>query len=56
MLLTDPPYNVAYEGKTKDKMKIANDNMGDGEFLDFLRSAFSSAATVLKPGGALLHR
>lgn len=52
MLLTDPPYNVAYEGKTKDRMKIANDNMDDGEFLDFLRSAFSSAATVLKPGGA----
>lgn len=52
MLLTDPPYNVAYEGKTKDRMKIANDNMGDEEFLNFLRSAFSAAATVLKPGGA----
>lgn len=52
LLLTDPPYNVGYEGKTKDRMKIANDKMGDGDFLDFLRSAFSSAATVLKPGGA----
>ena len=27
MLLTDPPYNVAYEGKTKDKLTIKNDSI-----------------------------
>ena len=27
LLITDPPYNVDYEGGTKDKMKIKNDNM-----------------------------
>lgn len=29
MLLTDPPYNVDYEGKTKEKLKIENDKMDD---------------------------
>ena len=29
MWLTDPPYNVAYEGCTKDKLKIKNDETGD---------------------------
>lgn len=27
LLLTDPPYNVAYEGKTKEALKIENDEM-----------------------------
>lgn len=32
MWLTDPPYNVAYEGKTKDALKIKNDAMEDDAF------------------------
>jgi site-specific DNA-methyltransferase (adenine-specific) len=51
MLLTDPPYNVAYEGKTKEAMTIQNDAMGDSDFRQFLRDAFASADAVLKPGG-----
>jgi len=50
MLLTDPPYNVAYEGKTKDALTIQNDSMGDSDFKTFLRDAFVSADTVMKPG------
>lgn len=50
MLLTDPPYNVAYEGKTKDKLTIKNDKMEDTEFRDFLRKAFETANAVMKPG------
>jgi DNA modification methylase len=50
MLLTDPPYNVAYEGKTKDKLKIKNDNMEDTAFRQFLCSAFSAANEVMKAG------
>ncbi|MDE3023331.1 MAG: site-specific DNA-methyltransferase [Pseudomonadota bacterium] len=50
MLLTDPPYNVAYEGKTKDALKIQNDSMSDNQFRQFLRDAFSTANTVMKPG------
>lgn len=50
--LTYPPYNVDYEGKTQDALKIANDSMSDGEFLNFLRAAFASAAAHIKEGGA----
>lgn len=32
LYLTDPPYNVAYEGKTKDALTIENDNMSDEDF------------------------
>lgn len=50
MLLTDPPYNVAYEGKTKDALKIQNDNMDNDSFREFLRAAFLAADNVMKPG------
>lgn len=50
LLLTDPPYNVAYEGKTKDKLRIENDSMGDDAFRSFLASAFFAADNVMKPG------
>ena len=50
MLLTDPPYNVNYEGKTKDKLKIKNDQMGNDNFRQFLTDAFSNADMVMKPG------
>lgn len=50
MLLTDQPYNVNYEGKTKDKLKIKNDQMGNDNFRQFLTDAFSNADMVMKPG------
>lgn len=50
MLLTDPPYNVAYEGKTKDALRIENDAMGNDDFRAFLRDAFVTADSALKPG------
>lgn len=50
MWLTDPPYNVAYEGKTKDALKIQNDSMGDDQFRQFLRDAYTAADAVMKPG------
>ena len=50
MLLTDPPYNVAYEGKTKDHLTIQNDSMDNDSFRQFLRDAFTSADTVMKQG------
>lgn len=48
LLITDPPYNVNYEGGTG--MKIQNDNMEDEKFRQFLRDAFLTADTVMKPG------
>ena len=50
MLLTDPPYNVAYEGKTKDHLTIQNDSMDNDSFRQFLRDAFTSADAVMKQG------
>jgi DNA modification methylase len=50
MLLTDPPYNVAYTGKTKDALTIQNDSMSDEAFRTFLRDAFVTADAMLKPG------
>lgn len=50
MLITDPPYNVAYEGGTKDKLTIKNDNMESEQFRAFLTSAFYAADTVMKNG------
>jgi site-specific DNA-methyltransferase (adenine-specific) len=52
LLLTDPPYNVNYEGGTKDKMTIANDNMDDASFVAFLTDAFMAADKAMKPGAA----
>ena len=50
MLLTDPPYNVAYEGSTKEKLTIKNDNMANDQFRQFLRDAFVTADFVMKAG------
>lgn len=50
MWLTDPPYNVAYEGGTKEKLTIKNDSMGDDQFRQFLRDAYTAADTVMKAG------
>ena len=50
MWLTDPPYNVAYVGKTKDALKIENDSMSDDQFRSFLRDAFVTADTAMKAG------
>lgn len=51
LLITDPPYNVSYEGKTSDKLTIQNDSMSDEDFREFLKKAFSTAEQVLKKGG-----
>ncbi len=50
MWITDPPYNVAYEGGTKDKLTIQNDDMSDDQFRQFLRDCYVAADAVMKPG------
>lgn len=52
LVVTDPPYNVNYEGGTKDALKIQNDNMDDASFLAFLIDAFKTMKEALKPGSA----
>lgn len=53
ILITDPPYNVNYEGKTKKALKIKNDEFASGsDFLDFLIKFYTCSVGVLKSGGA----
>lgn len=54
ILITDPPYNVDYEGKTKDALKIQNDKMDNDSFRQFLVEAFTSANEVMR-GGAVFY-
>lgn len=53
LVLTDPPYNADYEGKTKDALKIQNDNMTDAHFYAFLLDTFKNLYQVTKPGGVV---
>ena len=48
--LTDPPYNVSYEGS--NGLTIQNDSMEDSKFREFLRNAFGCAEKAMKPGAA----
>ena len=52
LCVTDPPYNVNYEGGTGDKLTIMNDNMDDQSFYTFLRDFYEQMLHVLKPGGS----
>jgi DNA modification methylase len=53
LIFSDPPYNSAYEGYTKDKLTIQNDDMSPEQFDRFLRDSFASFRTVVKPGASL---
>ena len=50
LVVTDPPYNVAYE--SADGKSIQNDSMTDGKFFDFLLAAFRNMATHMAEGGS----
>ncbi|MSD82883.1 hypothetical protein GKC32_00630 [Lactobacillus curvatus] len=52
LLLTDPPYNIDYEGQTEDHLKIMNDSMESDTFRQFLVDAFVAAKNVMKSGAA----
>jgi len=50
--LTDPPYNVAYQGKTKEALTIENDQMSDSNFRSFLVSSYAAADEHMKLGAS----
>jgi site-specific DNA-methyltransferase (adenine-specific) len=52
MVITDPPYNVAYEGKTKQALTIQNDSMSNSDFYQFLYDFYTALAAYCKSGGA----
>jgi len=49
-LVTDPPYNIAYEGGSKKREQIKNDEMADEEFRQFLKDVYIAADAVMKAG------
>ena len=50
LVVTDPPYNVAYE--SKDGKSIQNDRMADEKFYGFLLAAFRNMAAHMAEGGS----
>ena len=52
LVVTDPPYNVNYQGGTKEGMTIINDDMDSASFQAFLTNAFSNMVDFLKKGGS----
>ena len=53
LIFTDPPFNVDYEGYTKDRLKIQGDRMSHEHYNQFLEVAFRSLRSVAKPGSSL---
>ena len=52
LLVTDPPYNVAYQGGTEEELTIQNDSMENDLFATFLKQVFAVMFSILKPGGS----
>ena len=50
LIITDPPYNVNYEGSAG---KIKNDNMADGAFFSFLLDTFGCMFSYAREGAAI---
>lgn len=48
LILTDPPYNVAF--KSASGLTIENDAQSDDDFYQFLLAAFTNMVTVSEPG------
>jgi DNA modification methylase len=53
LIVTDPPYNVDYTGKTKDALKIENDKMDNHQFYDFLLAAYTRMFEVTDDGASI---
>jgi len=50
LCVTDPPYNVNYEGKAG---KIKNDKMNNNDFYEFLEKTFTNIYNNLKDGSSI---
>jgi DNA modification methylase len=51
LVLTDPPYNVDYQGGSdKKREKIQNDKMETNSFYDFLLQFYKQAHSIAEPG------
>lgn len=50
LMITDPPYNIDYEGSNGQKIK--NDNMDSQEFFDFLLAFYKNAFSNMRVGAS----
>ena len=53
LVFSDLPYNCGYQGYTKDKLTIQNDDMTPEQFDRFLRDSFASFRSIVKAGASL---
>ncbi len=53
LIITDPPYNVTYTGKTKDALTIQNDSMGAADFYQFLYDVYTNLYAVTDDGAGI---
>ena len=49
LLFTDPPYNVAFNGRSGKHDVIMNDDMPDNEFEDFINNVIQTIKTINPP-------
>jgi DNA modification methylase len=50
--ISDPPYNVDYEGGNDNKLKILNDKQEDAQFYQFLYDFYTASFAYMNPGAA----
>lgn len=50
LCITDPPYNVDYQGCTAEHLKIQNDKQSSEDFKEFLKAAFAQMNKCLSGG------
>jgi DNA modification methylase len=53
LVFTDPPYNVAYEGYTEEKLTIQGDRMTPEQFRSFLETTFGNYRQIVKAGASV---
>lgn len=57
LVVTDPPYNMGYEGagnsKNRKAKRILNDKMPEAEFRDFLTSVYGNYFCCMKDGASI---
>lgn len=51
--VTDPPYNVDYQGGTDEELTIRNDSMESDLFETFLTQVFTTMHDVMRPGAPI---
>ena len=50
MVLSDPPYGVSYVGKTKDALKVENDELSEKDLTALVVAAFDNAEASCRAG------